>query len=117
MTNKLAEELRRLRTIKGVTLREVEDNTKGISNAYLSQIERGDAKNPSPQKLYELAKYYKLPYELLLQWAGHVIPDTTAKKLTTLGALLKSINLTEEEQNDVAEYIEFIRSKRRKEGR
>ncbi len=117
MTDKLAEELKRLRIIKGVTLREVEDNTTGISNAYLSQLERGDATNPSPQKLYELAKYYKIPYELLLQWAGHVIPDTAAKKLTTVEALLKSSNLTEEEQSDVAEYIEFIRSKRRKKER
>ncbi len=117
MINKLADELKRLRAIKGVTLREVEKNTTGISNAYLSQLERGDAANPSPQKLYELAKYYKIPYELLLQWAGHVIPDTDVKKLTTVEALLKSSNLTEEEQSDVAEYIEFIRSKRRKKER
>ena len=45
----LAEQLRRIREVKNVSLREVEKAT-GISNAYLSQIESGNATNPSPHR-------------------------------------------------------------------
>ena len=51
----LAEELQRVRKVKNASLREVERAT-GISNAYLSQLEGGDATNPSPHILQKLAE-------------------------------------------------------------
>ena len=56
MSNKLADELKRIRGIRHVSLRKVEKET-GVSNAYLSQLERGEAKNPSPSKLHLLAEF------------------------------------------------------------
>ena len=64
MEHRLGEELARLRQVKGrsVSLREVERQT-GISNEYLSQLERGVATKPAPDVLQKLAKFYGTPYE------------------------------------------------------
>ena len=73
MEYRLGEELARLRQVKGrsVSLREVERQT-GISNEYLSQLERGVAKKPTPEVLQKLAKFYGAPYESLLIAAGYL---------------------------------------------
>lgn len=117
MINKLAEELRRIRGIHGVSLRDVEKAT-GISNAYLSQLERGEATNPSPNKLYKLAQYYKVPYESLMDAAGYMKKTTTgrgqAKKVGAIHAALMSADLSDEESKLVAQYVEFLRSQRQK---
>lgn len=131
MSYKLGKELKRIRQIKGVSLRDVEKAT-GISNAYLSQLERGDAKNPSPQKLASLSNYYQVPHEILMQLAGYldsITPDSiptalvaTAKaaggsgekQLGSLQLALLSANLSEEEEEKVAEYIAFLRSQKKK---
>jgi DNA-binding transcriptional regulator YiaG len=44
--------LKSLREAKGLSLREVEAKT-GVSNAFLSQIESGKVKRPSPVMLYK----------------------------------------------------------------
>jgi transcriptional regulator with XRE-family HTH domain len=73
MASTLGEELARLRQVKGRTLslREVERQT-GISNEYLSQLERGVATKPAPDVLQKLAKFYGAPYEALLIAAGYL---------------------------------------------
>jgi transcriptional regulator with XRE-family HTH domain len=45
--SRLAEELKTIRIMRKLSLRVVEKKT-GISNAYLSQLERGEAENPAP---------------------------------------------------------------------
>src|SRR6266404_3705085 len=71
----LGEELKRLRALKGWSLRQVEEKTKGkVSNSYLSQLESGLVKEPSPNVLYELAKVYDVPYTHLMRLAGYVVP-------------------------------------------
>ena len=67
----LSKVLRDIRAVSGKSLREVEDAT-GISNAYLSQLERGDAQKPSPDKLQALAKFYEVPYTDLMRAAGYL---------------------------------------------
>ena len=69
VTKRLAEELKTIRTIRKLSLRVVEKET-GISNAYLSQLERGEAENPSPDKLQKLARYYGVPYENSYEGGG-----------------------------------------------
>lgn len=115
MDKKLAEELRRIRGIKNVSLREV-DKATGISNAYLSQLERGNATNPSPSILYKLAQFYNVPYESLMESAGYLKKSITGKtrKPSALQAALMSANLTDEESQMVAQYIEFLRTQRKK---
>jgi HTH-type transcriptional regulator, competence development regulator len=111
MAARLADVLRHLRGIRGVTLREVDTKT-GISNAYLSQLENGNATKPSPHLLQKLATYYEIPYESLLEAAGYLRRAEGSKKslpVTALQAALLSAHLTEEEQVRVAEFIQFLR--------
>jgi HTH-type transcriptional regulator, competence development regulator len=122
MGGTLATVLRQIRGVSGASLREVERKT-GISNAYLSQLESGAATRPSPQVLHKLATFYSVPYESLMEAAGYLEPardrggplGRQRKRLGTLQAALMSAKLTDEEQARVAEFIEFLCSKREKE--
>jgi HTH-type transcriptional regulator, competence development regulator len=122
MNEPLAAVLRRIRGISGASLREVERKT-GISNAYLSQLESGAASRPSPEILHKLAEFYGVPYESLMEAAGYLQPASDRsspagrrrKRLGAMQAALMSAQLTEEEQTRVAEFIEFLRSRRERE--
>lgn len=59
---------------KKITIREAEE-LSGISNAYLSQIENGKVKKPSPDILLKISRLYMVPYEMLLMKADYPIPD------------------------------------------
>lgn len=116
MKKTLAEELRTLRANHRVSLRDVERATR-ISNAYLSQLEQGEALNPSPHKLHKLAEYYNVQYEYLMQLAGYIREDDTQQSSRPpvegrLHQLLMSAQLTPEEEDAVADYIRYICSKR-----
>ncbi len=63
--------LRRLRRSKGLSLKQVEQAAR-VSNAYLSQIERGIRKPPHPDILKRLALTYEVPVEELLEAAGYL---------------------------------------------
>ena len=98
-----------------MSLRVVEKET-GISNAYLSQLEHGKIKTPSPQNLYKLAQLYRVPYELLMDLAGYPIPKAPTSELpTALDTFAASIGaVTEEEEEALVEYLQFIRLRRRR---
>lgn len=122
----LAKYLRDIRELRGKSLRAVEDAT-GISNAYLSQLERGDASKPSPDKLKELAKFYEVPYTELMRVAGYLTrsaPSPMAasgasntpptENLSALQTALMSAQLTPEEEEAVVKYIKFLRFQNKK---
>src|SRR6266850_6060134 len=63
-----------LRTAKGLSLREIEEATgKAVSNAYLSQLENGKIRKPSPHVLHSLAGVYAVPYDTLMEKAGYLL--------------------------------------------
>lgn len=111
----LSEVLRRLRLLSGKTLRDVEEGT-GVSNAYLSQLENGSAKQPSPHVLHKLSEFYAVPYESLLDAAGYLEPagPRESRRVGAIQAALMSAHLTAVEEAKVAEFIGFLRSQRRK---
>lgn len=112
----LNDELRSIRKLRGYSLRDVEEAT-GISNAYLSQLERGDAKKPSPDKLQLLADFYEVPYTELMRAAGYLQKTSNAGRKTQTNAVqaaLMSAELTPEEEEAVVQYIEFLRFQNRK---
>jgi transcriptional regulator with XRE-family HTH domain len=113
MANVLGEELRRLRIEKGVTLREVEKETD-VSNAYVSQLENGKAEQPSPRVLHKLAGYYKVPYNRLMEAAGYIQPPQNGQPSGpgSVQAALMASDLTENEENTVAQFIQFLRLQR-----
>lgn len=109
----LSELLRLARESNGWTLREAESGT-GISNAYLSQIEKGKVGKPSPMKLKKLSEFYKVDYEKLMQAAGHENPGTRlkkgSKKVSDLENFLKSQKLSEDEMHAMISFLKAYRS-------
>lgn len=65
----LANYLKRLRG--KMSIRHVAEKT-GVSNAYLSQLERGKRDNPHPDVLKKLAKFYQTPVIEFLKKAGYL---------------------------------------------
>ena len=139
MGSRFAKELRRIRGIKGASLRDVEKYT-GISNTYLSQLETGKADKPSPEILKKLADYYKVPYLSFMESAGYLgaqkwfdVTNNTGirmnqdvlvganvkdkkkgKTLNSIESALINADLNEDELDKVAEFIQFLRSQRRR---
>ena|SRR5579862_510699 len=109
----LKELLRRGREGRGLSLRAVEEET-GISNAYLSQLEGGQIKRPSPVDLHKLCKVYGISYSLAMEYAGYPVPDgvqTTTRQQRFLGRLGHT---TPDEEDALIEYMEFLRAKKKK---
>lgn len=119
MASNLGEELARLRQVKGrsVSLREVQRQT-GISNEYLSQLERGVATKPAPELLQKLAKFYDVPYESLLVAAGYLKdkPIDRGRRVIPLDieTVAKGARFSEPEWQEVREFMSFIAAKRRR---
>jgi transcriptional regulator with XRE-family HTH domain len=109
---KLGSFLASARNATGKTLRAVESDT-GISNAYLSQLENGKIKAPSPQNLHKLASVYSVSYELLMELAGFPVPDGLGSRLSTNRMASRIGPMTEVEEEALVEYLQFIRSRKK----
>lgn len=106
---KLGNLLKKCREDKELTLRNVEDETE-ISNAYLSQLEGNKIKKPSPVVLDKLSKIYQIQYSILMKLAGYPVPEIEEQS-----AFQSRIGVTtREEENALVEYLEFLRSKRKR---
>lgn len=75
--NRLGNYLNQLREMKGVSLREVSEET-GISHSYLSNLEKGyDPRSgkeisPSPHTIRKLSIYYNKSYVDVMNMAGYI---------------------------------------------
>ena len=112
--------LSNLRSMKKLTLRQVEEATeKEVSNAYLSQLETGKISKPSPSVLHSLAKVYGVEYEMLMQKAGY-LSVTRGNEVLRSGklpiveraAVFAGETLTPLEEEKLLEYLSFIRSRK-----
>lgn len=111
----LGEFLADIRRIKRLSLREVEEATgKDVSNAYLSQLEKGHIKKPSPNILYSLAGVYSIPYATLMEKAGYIVSAESRSNEDKHGrvATFADDNLTNEEEEALLEYLAFLRTKK-----
>ena len=103
-----------IRQAAGKTLRQIEEASH-VSNAYLSQIETGLIRRPSPQILYKLADAYGASYELLMEKAGHLrrqadVPGRASGRLPTFA----KAHLDQDEEAELLKYLAFIRSRKGK---
>lgn len=105
-----------MREDKELTLRSVENST-GISNAYLSQLEGDKIKQPSPVVLHKLGELYGVSYATLLDLAGYPVPgaDNSTSKQSSLASRIGHV--TNDEEDALVEYLEFLRTRRKKGGR
>lgn len=111
--SKLGEYLRKGREAKGLTLRAVEEETK-ISNGYLSQLEGGKIVQPSPVDLNELCELYELEYTIAMEYAGYPIPKSVATSTPQQKLLARLGHITEDDEEALVDYMEFLRSKKRR---
>lgn len=111
--SKLGSFLASARQHQKLTLRAVETET-GISNAYLSQLETGKIRSPSPVMLRKLSDLYGIPYATVLELAGYPVPESGKldTSLTDLAARLGPV--TSEEADELADYLKYLRSKQNK---
>ena len=113
-TNELGGLLADLRQAKGLSLRQVEEATdKAVSNAYLSQLEKGKIQKPSPNVLHSLAAVYAVPYEALMEKAGYLLPsegNATGRRRRLAAFAID--DLTAEEEEELLKYLAFIRSRK-----
>jgi transcriptional regulator with XRE-family HTH domain len=111
--SKLGTLLATSRKRKNLTLRAVEKAT-GISNAYLSQLENGDVQQPSPVMLAKLADLYEVPYATMLEYAGYRVPRSSGTAPSqAFAARIGSVS--EDEETALLEYLDFLRTKRKRE--
>jgi len=110
--NELGAVLADLRRAKGLSLRDVEEVTgKAVSNAYLSQLENGKIRKPSPNVLHSLSAVYAVPYEALMEKAGYLLPSNARGQRRRLAAFAID-DLTAEEEEELLKYLAFLRSRR-----
>jgi HTH-type transcriptional regulator, competence development regulator len=113
----LGEYLTMLRLKTGMSLREVEERTeKEVSNAYLSQLEKGRVTKPSPSILHALSVVYEVPYEHLMQRAGY-LPNTRSGQSGRRQARVPTFaikNITPDEEQALIDYLAYLRFKRKR---
>jgi len=111
--NGLGSVLADLRVAKGLSLRQVEEATdRAVSNAYLSQLEKGKIRKPSPHVLHGLAEVYGVPYEALMEKAGYLLPsDAKGARRKRLAAFAID-DLTADEEEELLKYLAFLRSRK-----
>lgn len=112
----LGKYLASIRTDRNMTLREVEEATnREVSNAYLSQIENDKIRKPSPNVLHSLSEVYDVDYEKLMERAGYITASRNRSDDQRHGrvATFAEHNLTQEEETELMEYLQFIRSRKK----
>jgi len=109
----LGKYLNTIRKDRGFTLRQVQEATNNeVSNAYLSQVETGKVKQPSPNMLHSLAELYSVEYTKLMGLAGYIKDSLSRNDTERHGrvATFSDINLSKEEEEALLKYLKFIRS-------
>jgi transcriptional regulator with XRE-family HTH domain len=108
--------LKKARQDVKMSLRDVEEATgKEVSNAYLSQLEGGKITKPSPHILYSLSTALGVAYDSLMERAGYIVPKSARPRGVKYGraATFAINNLTADEENELLDYLSYIRSKRK----
>jgi HTH-type transcriptional regulator, competence development regulator len=108
---KLAKVLKARRLAASLSLRTIEKQT-GISNAYLSQLENGRTRSPSPHVLSKLATVYRVEYSELMEAAGYPATHDLGSLGIRVAMLAGGLDLRE--QREVASFIETLIARRKR---
>ena len=100
--------LRSARERRSLSLRAVEQQTD-VSNGYLSQLEHGRIRQPSPLILYKLSELYHVSYAKAMRLAGYPIPGLEHVPPAT--DLARFADVTPDEEQALSEYLEFLRTR------
>ena len=106
LSNQLGDYLKEQRTQSRLSLRQLAEQV-GVSNPYLSQIERG-LRRPSAEVLQQLAKALRISAEQLYIRAGIVSPEDGVGGSVEL-AVLNDAALTERQKQTLLDvYASFV---------
>jgi transcriptional regulator with XRE-family HTH domain len=104
-TSSLGHYLALIRDSRGLTLRAVAKATENaVSNPYLSQLETGKIKKPSPHILYALANLYGISYEDLMRRAGYLQAKEAKRSIALAGH-----SLSADEEAELLNYLAYLR--------
>jgi len=103
----LGDYLREQRVSAQLSLRQLAEQT-GVSNPYLSQIERG-LRRPSAEVLQQLAKALRISAETLYVRAGILDPDEQGARSVEL-AVLADAGLTERQKQALLDVYQSFRA-------
>jgi transcriptional regulator with XRE-family HTH domain len=103
----LGDYLREQRVAAQLSLRQLADQA-GVSNPYLSQIERG-LRRPSAEVLQQLAKALRISAETLYVRAGLLDPDDGEVRSVEL-AVLADTGLTERQKQSLLDVYQSFRA-------
>jgi transcriptional regulator with XRE-family HTH domain len=103
----LGDYLREQRVSAQLSLRQLAEQT-GVSNPYLSQIERG-LRRPSAEVLQQLAKALRISAETLYVRAGMLDPDEDGARSVEL-AVLGDPGLTERQKQTLLDVYQSFRT-------
>lgn len=103
----LGDYLREQRVAAELSLRQLAEQT-GVSNPYLSQIERG-LRRPSAEVLQQLAKALRISAEQLYVQAGILNPDDRQVRSVEL-AILADPTLTERQKQSLLDVYQAFRT-------
>ena len=103
----IGEFIRDLRSNARISLRELAERA-GVSNPYLSQIERG-LRRPSAEVLQQLAKALRISAETLYVRAGILDPDEGEVRSVEL-AVLADTGLTERQKQSLLDVYRSFRT-------
>jgi transcriptional regulator with XRE-family HTH domain len=113
----LGSRLRLVRELRRLSLSAVA-TAAGISTAYLQKLEAGAVRQPSPNVLHQLSEALDIDYSELMRLAGYVVPTAddkvSARRPNELRYALSSEELTEEEAQELARYLDWFRERRTK---
>jgi len=108
--------LRQARGLRGLSVVDAA-RAAAISPAYLSRLESDAVRKPSPHILLQLSEALGVPYAELMRLKGYRVPDQPDHDATgTVNAALFA-DLTDEERDELVEYLAWYRSRRRSAGR
>ena len=104
------EYLKVARQQKEMSLRAVE-SAINISNAYLSQLEQGKIKQPSPVMLHQLSQLYGLSYAKVMRLIGYPVPGENEEDETQSDIAARIGPVSDEEEEELIDYLNYLRSK------
>jgi transcriptional regulator with XRE-family HTH domain len=109
--------LRQARSVRDLSLVEAA-KTATISAAYLSRLESDAVKKPSPHVLHQLSEALGVPYAELMRRSGYRLPDSSDQHVTgTAVAAALFADLTDDERDELLEYLAWYRARRRSRAR
>ena len=84
-----------------------------ISPAYLNRLENDAVKKPSPHVLHQLSEALTVPYAELMRLSGYRLPDESPASPTETVSAALFADLTEDEREELLEYLAWYRTRRR----